>query len=53
MTTEDNIKDIVKGRSITMTRVKDWWAKDRKYTRNLNNVDRIRYLLKRFRLLKP
>ncbi len=40
-------KDIVKGRSITMSRVKNWWAKDRKYTRNLFNPDRIRYLLVR------
>lgn len=40
-------EDIVKGRSITMTRVKDWWAKDRKYTRNLFNANRIHYLLVR------
>lgn len=40
--TAENIK---KGRSITMTRVKDWWAKDRKYYRYRNNVDRIRYLV--------
>ncbi len=40
-------KDIVKGRSITMSRVKNWWARDRKYTRNLFNPDRIRYLLVR------
>lgn len=39
---EENIK---KGRSITMTRVKDWWAKDRKYYRYRFNVDRIRYLV--------
>ena len=38
-------QDIVKGRSITLTRVKDWWAKDRKYTRYLYNADRIRYLV--------
>lgn len=38
-------EDIIKGRSITLTRVKNWWAKDRKYTRNLYNVDRIRYQL--------
>ncbi|MDX1680022.1 MAG: extracellular solute-binding protein, partial [Akkermansiaceae bacterium] len=38
-------EDIVKGRSITMTRVKDWWAKDRKYVRNRFNADRIHYLL--------
>jgi len=40
-------EDIIKGRSITMTRVKDWWARDRKYSRNLYNVDRIQYLLVR------
>ena len=40
-------KDIVKGRSITMTRVKDWWAKDRKYTKNTCNVDKIIYTLVR------
>ena len=38
-------EDIVKGRSITMSRVRNWWARERKYSRNLYNVDRIRYLL--------
>ncbi len=38
-------ENIKKGRSITMTRVKDWWAKDRKYYRYRSNVDRIRYLV--------
>lgn len=38
-------EDIRKGRSITLTRVKDWWAKDRKYTRNTCNVDKIVYQL--------
>jgi len=38
-------EDIKKGRSITMTRVKDWWAKDRKYYRYRFNADRIRYLV--------
>ena len=38
-------EDIKKGRSITLTRVKDWWAKDRKYYRYRYNVDRIRYLV--------
>ncbi len=42
-------EDIIKGRSITLSRVKDWWAKDRKYTRYLYNVDRIRYQLIRDR----
>jgi len=40
--TSENVK---KGRSITLTRVKDWWAKDRKYYRYRNNVDQIRYLV--------
>lgn len=40
-------KDILKGRSITLSRVKDWWAKDRRYTRNTHNVDKIVYRLVR------
>ena len=36
-------EDIHKGRSIALTRVKDWWAKDRKYYRNRFNPDRIEY----------
>lgn len=36
---------IKKGRSITLSRVKDWWAKDRKYYRYRFNVDQIRYLV--------
>lgn len=34
-------EDIVKGVSITQTRVKDWWARDRKYYRYRYNPDRI------------
>lgn len=34
-------EDIVKGVSITQTRLKDWWAKDRKYYRYRYNPDRI------------
>jgi microcin C transport system substrate-binding protein len=34
-------EDIVKGASITQTRVKDWWAKDRKYYRHRFNPDKI------------
>jgi microcin C transport system substrate-binding protein len=34
-------EDIVKGVSITQTRVKDWWAKDRKYYKYRFNPDRI------------
>lgn len=37
-------KDIQKGRSIAMTRVKDWWAKDKKYYRYRFNADRIEYI---------
>lgn len=40
-------KDIEKGRSITLTRVKSWWAKDRKYTKNICNADKIVYTLVR------
>lgn len=36
-------EDIFKGRSIALTRVEDWWARDRKYYRNRFNVDRIEY----------
>ncbi len=34
-------KDIIKGAAITQTRVKDWWAKDRKYYRYRFNPDKI------------
>ncbi len=34
---------LVMGRSITLKRVKNWWAKDRRYTRFSCNVDRIIY----------
>jgi microcin C transport system substrate-binding protein len=34
-------EDIVKGASITQTRVKNWWAKDRKYYRHRFNPDKI------------
>lgn len=36
-------EDIQFGRSITTTRVKDWWARDKKFYRNRFNVDRIVY----------
>ena len=36
-------KDIKKGRSITQTRVKDWWAKDKKFYKYAYNVDKINY----------
>lgn len=34
-------EDIVKGVSVTQTRVKDWWARDRKYYRYRFNPDKI------------
>lgn len=34
-------EDIIKGVSITQTRVKDWWAKDLKYYRHRFNADKI------------
>lgn len=34
---------MVKGRSVTLTRVKDWWAKDRKHYRYRYNFDFIDY----------
>lgn len=37
-------KDILKNRSIAMTRVKDWWAKDKKYFKYRFNPDRIEYM---------
>lgn len=36
-------EDVVFGRSITLSRVKDWWAKDLKFYKNRFNVDRIVY----------
>lgn len=33
--------DVVKGVSITQTRVKDWWARDRKYYKHRFNPDKI------------
>ena len=39
--------DINKGVSITLTRVKDWWAKDKKYYKYRFNPDKIVYLVVR------
>ena len=36
-------EDIKFGRSITMTRVKDWWARDKKYYRYRFNADLLEY----------
>jgi microcin C transport system substrate-binding protein len=35
-------RDVDKGRAITLTRVEDWWAKDRKFWRGRYNPDRYR-----------
>jgi microcin C transport system substrate-binding protein len=35
-------EDIRKGRSITLTRLEDWWAKDKKFFHNRFNADKIR-----------
>ncbi len=40
-------KDILKGVSITQTRVKDWWAKDSKYYKYRFNPDRIKHVVVR------
>ena len=40
-------EDVIKGRSVTLSRVKDWWAGEMKYYRNRFNVDRIKYSLVR------
>lgn len=40
-------EDIVKGVSVTQTRVKDWWAKDNKYYKYRFNPDRIRHTVVR------
>lgn len=42
-------EDIVKGVSITLTRAKDWWAKDMKYYRYMYNSDQIFYRVVRDR----
>lgn len=40
-------ENIVKGVSVTQTRVEDWWAKDRKYYKYRFNPDRIRHVVVR------
>jgi microcin C transport system substrate-binding protein len=35
-------EDIRKGRSVTLTRADDWWAKDKKFYRNRFNADKVR-----------
>lgn len=36
-------EDVDKGRSIALTRLKDWWAKDKKFYKNRYNPDRIQF----------
>ncbi|MEM1084567.1 MAG: extracellular solute-binding protein [Verrucomicrobiota bacterium] len=38
-------EDVVKGRSISLTRNHDWWARDLKYYRNRFNPDKIEFRL--------
>ncbi|MDX1491454.1 MAG: extracellular solute-binding protein [Pseudohongiellaceae bacterium] len=34
-------EDIIKGRSVTLTRDENWWAKDKKFWRNRYNADKV------------
>ncbi len=36
-------EDIIKGRSIALSRVKNWWAREKLYYRNLYNPDKLFY----------
>ena len=36
-------ENLKKGQSITLTRVKDWWADDKKFWRNRYNFDRVHF----------
>lgn len=36
-------EEMIRGRQITMKRVENWWARDKKFTKNTFNVDRIIY----------
>lgn len=36
-------EDVKKGRSIAITRLDNWWAKDRKFYRNRFNFDKVRF----------
>lgn len=40
-------EDIRKGKSVTLTRNKNWWAKDKRYYKNRYNADKISYLVVR------
>lgn len=45
------ISEIKKGKSITFSRKKDWWAKDLKYNKNRFNVDKVKFSVIRDRNL--
>ncbi|MEG0586849.1 MAG: extracellular solute-binding protein [Akkermansia sp.] len=38
-----NPEDMIRGRQVTMQRVQNWWAKDKKFFANTNNVDNLVY----------
>lgn len=40
-------EDIIKGQSVTLTRNKNWWAKDLRYYQYRFNADKIKYLVVR------
>ncbi|MEM7386336.1 MAG: ABC transporter substrate-binding protein, partial [Verrucomicrobiota bacterium] len=40
-------KDIKKGRSLTQTRIEDWWADDKKFWKNRFNPDKRRFVVVR------
>ena len=37
------ITDVKKGKSLTLTRKEDWWAKDIRFMQNRYNVDKVKY----------
>lgn len=45
------ISQLKKGKSITFSRKKDWWAKDLKYNKNRFNVDKVKFTVIRDRNL--
>jgi len=45
------ITQVKKGKSITFSRKKDWWAKDLKYNKNRFNIDKVKFTVIRDRNL--
>lgn len=41
------IKDVIKGKKILFKKIKDWWAKDKKYYRNRYNVENVEFSIQR------